>query len=208
MDHVSPPPKRRPGRPAGDGARRDAILDAAKSLFSAHGFEGASLRAIAATASVDPALIRHFFKDKDGLFVAVISNRTTITERLGRAFPGDPAYLGERLSETYLGLWDDGDTGPILRAMVRTAFTSDRSAGMLSDLLTARIATDMNPELAAQEEMSLRVMLAGAHLFGIASARYLACAEPLTAIDRCRLVAIVAPIVQHLLTGTLPAECH
>jgi hypothetical protein len=114
--------------------------------------------------------------------------------------------MGERLADAYLGLWDDEDTGPILQAMVRTAFTSERSAWILRDLLTARVKAGLTPELLAQEEMPLRLMLAGAHLLGIAAARNLAHAEPLTAIDRARLVAIVASTVQHFLTGPLPAE--
>lgn len=54
--------KRPPGRPAGEGANRDAILDAAKRLFADRGYDGASMRAIAAQAGVesgvDSALLR------------------------------------------------------------------------------------------------------------------------------------------------------
>lgn len=206
MRNSSEPRKRKPGRPVGESTSRDAILDAAKMLFGSQGYEGASLRAIANAAGVDPASIRHFFGDKEGLFVATIANRTAIATRLGEAFAGESDRLGARFAETYLGLWDDDETGPILRAMARTAFNSEHSAALLRDILSTRVTAGMTPDLAAQEEMPLRMLLAGAHLFGIAIARNLAHADPLVSLDRDRLVGIVAPVVQNFLTGPLNVE--
>lgn len=205
MQHgTTAPPKRRPGRPAGDGANREAILDAAKALFSAHGYDGASMRAIASAAGVDPGLIRHFFTDKEGLFAATIADRTAIPARLAAAFDGDRDRLGERLTAAYLEVWECADTGPILRAMVRTAFTSERSGELLHDVLATRITTELAPDTMASDELPLRLMLAGSHLFGVAAARNFAHVEPLAEIDRDRIVAIVEPTIQHYLTGRLP----
>jgi len=65
-----------PGRPPGDArsqAVRDALLQAARSYFSARGFQRASLRAIAAKADVNPAMIHYYFGNKQGLFLAMLS---------------------------------------------------------------------------------------------------------------------------------------
>ena len=80
------PPRRR----AGNSGTRDAILDAAISLFSERGYESSSMRAIAAGAGVDPALIRHFFSDKETLFATAIADRTPIFEQLAASLAGIP----------------------------------------------------------------------------------------------------------------------
>lgn len=56
-----------PGRPK-DLEKRAAILDAAKRLFPAHGFDGVSMDAIAAEAGVSKLTVYSHFKDKDALF--------------------------------------------------------------------------------------------------------------------------------------------
>ncbi|GAB2660779.1 TetR family transcriptional regulator [Gordonia jinhuaensis] len=196
--------KRPPGRPAGEGANREAILDAAKRLFADRGYDGASMRAIAAQAGVDPALIRHFFTDKEGLFAAVVPGRSELPQLLLAALAGDPDDVGERLAEVYLAAWEDSETEPILRAMVRTAFTSERGAGLLREIIATRIGAQIPPGHVASDEPMLRLALAGSHLLGVASARRVAGIEALADADRSRIVAIVAPAIQHYLTGELP----
>ena len=63
----------RTGRRPGPVSTKDAILDAARDQFTQHGYKGATLRAIAGQAGVDPGLIRHFFGDKEGLFAASLA---------------------------------------------------------------------------------------------------------------------------------------
>lgn len=65
-----------PGRPPGDArsqAVRDALLHAARNYFSSRGFQQASLRAIAAEAKVNPAMVHYYFGNKQGLFIAMLS---------------------------------------------------------------------------------------------------------------------------------------
>ncbi|TWT18193.1 TetR family transcriptional regulator [Luteimonas marina] len=56
-----------PGRPK-DLAKRAAILDAAKRMFTQHGFEGASMDQIAAEAGVSKLTVYSHFGDKEALF--------------------------------------------------------------------------------------------------------------------------------------------
>ncbi len=52
--------------------KRQAILDAAKRAFIAHGYSGASMEAIAETAPVSKPTLYNHFKGKQDLFAAVI----------------------------------------------------------------------------------------------------------------------------------------
>src|SRR3989475_12594940 len=67
----------RRGFPAaeGGGVRRSertkaAILAAAREHFAAYGYERATIRAIAAAAGIDPAMVMRYFGNKERLFAA------------------------------------------------------------------------------------------------------------------------------------------
>lgn len=59
------------GRPK-DPAKRQAILEAAKHLFLAHGFTGTSMDAVASEAGVSKLTVYSHFSDKETLFCAAI----------------------------------------------------------------------------------------------------------------------------------------
>jgi len=59
------------------GHTRDRILDAATDLFSAHGFEGISLRDIAAVVKLDVATVHHHAGSKAELYEAVFKRMFT-----------------------------------------------------------------------------------------------------------------------------------
>lgn len=191
--------KRPSGRRSGDSGTRDAILDAAKELFAELGYDGASLRAIASAAGVDPALIRHFFGDKETLFATTVADRTTIPQRMATAFEGDPAGLGARITDGYLRMWEEPGTRAILHALVRSATTSEHAATMLLDILGARLR-DQSP--ATDDERMQRIAIAASHLLGVAMARYIVKVPPITAMSHDDLVAHIAPTIQAYLTGT------
>ncbi|MFP7723140.1 TetR/AcrR family transcriptional regulator [Lysobacter sp. A3-1-A15] len=67
----------RANKPAGAGrpkdlAKRAAILEAAKRMFTRNGFEGASMDQIATEAGVSKLTVYSHFGDKDTLFVAAV----------------------------------------------------------------------------------------------------------------------------------------
>jgi AcrR family transcriptional regulator len=191
------PARRRPtGRRPGDSGSRDAILDAALDLFAEHGYDGASMRAIAAAAGVDPALIRHFFGDKETLFTTVVADRTAIPGRLAAALSGDRETVGERITDTYLSLWEEPGTRPILLALVRSAASSPTAASMLRELLGGIVEGQTGGEPFHAEAFAL----AGSHLFGLAVARHVLGLPALTALDHDTLVARVAPTVSRYLS--------
>ena len=78
-----------PGRPK-DLEKRAAILQAAKRLFTVHGFEGTSMDAIAAAAGVSKLTVYSHFQDKETLFQEVL--KAKCCEQLPHAaFELDPS---------------------------------------------------------------------------------------------------------------------
>lgn len=191
--------RRRPtGRRAGDSGTRDAILDAALRLFAAQGFEATSLRAIAAEAGVDAALIRHFFGDKESLFATVVTDRTEYPAHLATATVADRSTAGRAFTEAYLGLWEDPATRPVLLALVRSATTSPHAARMLREFLGRLMPSLLGPG----DEHVERVALAGSHLLGVAVARHVVAVPPIAALTHDALVDELAPTIQRYLDGT------
>lgn len=94
------PRGRRPGR---SNARED-ILRAAVQHFGNHGLAGATLRGIAGDAGADPALIRHYFGSKTGLFKASVGSVLNPIDDLDLARPTDPSVLSERIARHFLRL--------------------------------------------------------------------------------------------------------
>lgn len=62
-----------PGRPK-DLGKRAAILDAARRMFTQHGFDGASMDQIAAEAGVSKLTVYSHFGDKETLYVSVVKS--------------------------------------------------------------------------------------------------------------------------------------
>lgn len=189
--------KRPGGRRPGESTTRDAILDAARTLFAERGYEGASVRAIATAAKVDPALIRHFFRDKATLFTATVAEGTVIPDRLLATLDGDPTDVGRRFVDAYLRLWEEPDTRPVMQAVLRSATTSPAAAEMLATILQGRIRSQMGDD----DALVLRLSLVGSHMLGIALARYVVQVPAIAQLDHDSLVDQIAPTIQRYVTG-------
>jgi AcrR family transcriptional regulator len=80
----SAPPSRNPGR------SRERILSAALKEFSAKGFAGARVDAIARRAGINKRMLYHYFGDKEGLFKAVLSRKITQRQAWAETLSGEP----------------------------------------------------------------------------------------------------------------------
>jgi AcrR family transcriptional regulator len=71
---VERPVRSRGRRHGGEVSGREALLRAALTAFSRYGYEATSLRALAASAGVDMALVARLFGSKADLWVAVVDH--------------------------------------------------------------------------------------------------------------------------------------
>ncbi len=189
-------------RPGNSGSRAD-ILRAARESFAASGYERTTIRGIAREASVDPALVHHFFGTKDGLFAAAMELPVDPATAIPRMLSGGVDGLGERLVRFYLGLWES-DAGSAMLTVLRSAVSQDRAAELLRAFIgrevIGRVAGELNADFP-----ELRATLVGSQLIGLALVRYIIRVQPLASAAAEDVVAAVAPTIQRYLTGHLSA---
>ncbi|MGV9214761.1 TetR/AcrR family transcriptional regulator [Micromonospora sp. RB23] len=195
---------RRTGRRPGNPDTREAILDAARATFAERGFDAAPIRAIAATAGVDPALVHHYFGTKDQLFRAAMNFPVDPAELLPAVLAGDQDGVGERLVRTFVGIWDS-PAGSAGVALVRSVLSSEWTARLLREFVTTQVLRRVLDQLDVDPaEVPMRGALVATQLIGLAMIRHVVRLEPVASADPETLVATIGPSVQRYLTGPLP----
>ncbi|MGY1812885.1 TetR/AcrR family transcriptional regulator [Blastococcus sp. SYSU D00820] len=183
------------------------MLAAARTAFAERGFDGASIRAIATAAGVDPALVHHYFGTKDQLFLAAVEAPADPGDFLPEVLASPREELGTAVVRILLRVWD-GPARPAGLALVRSAVGNEWSARLLREFLVARVlrrvvgTLDLPPE-----EGAARGSLVASQLVGVVLTRYVLRLEPLASATAESVVAAVGPTVQRYLTGDveLPA---
>ncbi|MFW2382370.1 MAG: TetR family transcriptional regulator [Acidimicrobiales bacterium] len=182
---------RRPGDP---DETKNAILDAARHHFGAVGFDRATIRNIAETAEVDPALVIHHFTNKQQLFLQA------------HQLPLDPDALvaeivkiprqdrGEAFARTYLSLFTQ--PGSPALSMMRAAATHGDAARMMREFIASSLLSHAD-ELVEGADPELRMALIGSHLVGVLFTRELIQVRALADADLDSLVALIAPAIQN-----------
>lgn len=194
---------RRVGRRRGPSSTKQEILDAARELFAAKGFRGTTMRAVAQAASVDPALVHHYFGDKEGLFGATLELPEDVPARVLGALAGGQDGVGERVTRAYLELWEAPETRDQMAIVVRAALSDEHAMARLRSVI-AVVLSRTTEALVASPDREVRLALAMSQLLGVALGRYVAQVPPLRDLDFEVLVARVAPVVEGHLTGEHP----
>ncbi len=194
---------RRSGRRPGNPDTRESILDAAREAFAERGFDGASIRAIATAAKVDPALVHHYFGTKDKLFLATMNVPADPAELLPQVLAGGPDETGERFVRMFLTLWDSS-AGTAAVALMRSALSHEWAARLMREFIVTQVLRRITDGLGLDPaEAPLRTSLVATQMSGLALIRYILKVEPLASAPAETLVAAIAPTIQRYLTGSL-----
>ena len=186
-----------PSVPSATPRRSDAtkatILAAAREQFAASGYQGATIRTIAAAAGIDPAMVMRYFGNKEQLFAAAAE----IDLRMPDFSDVPRRALGSALVEHFLDRWEGDET---LIAMLRSAATNDAIAAKFQSLF----ATQMAPVIAKlgdepRATMQTRAALIATQMLGLAVGRYVLKLPPVVGLKRAEIVKRVGATVQSYL---------
>ncbi|OBJ19149.1 TetR family transcriptional regulator [Mycobacterium colombiense] len=195
--------RRRRGRPVGNSGTRDRILDSARELFARNGIRNTSIRAVAAAAGVDSALVHHYFGTKEKLFAAAVHIPIDPMDIVGqlREMPVDE--LGYRIPSMLLPLWDS-EIGAAFIATLRSVLAGEEISlfrTFIEDVITVEIGPRVdNPPGSG----TTRVQFVASQLVGVVMARYILRLEPFASLPPEQIARTIAPNLQRYLTGDLP----
>jgi AcrR family transcriptional regulator len=192
---------RKTGRRPGSPQTREAIAAAARTLFAEYGYDRATIRKIATTARVDPALVVHFFGSKEDLFAEVMALPTAVGEAMEQIAAGERDGVGRRLAQLVVGMLENPETRVIVLGRIRSASSHPDAANLVRETVARdllRLATALGTDHA-----ELRATLVGSHLVGVAFARYIVQVEPLASLEAADLVDLFAADFQRYLVDPL-----
>ncbi|MFG2087831.1 MULTISPECIES: TetR/AcrR family transcriptional regulator [unclassified Spirillospora] len=177
-------------------ATRRRILNAARDLFGEHGYDGVTVRMIAARAEANTALVNRYFGSKAALFAEVLTGESVIRGVIA----GDPAGLPRRLAEHFVRLLDQGPVTAMSRML-------DRSAGQpevkeillhyLEDVIVEPIVAQLDgPDARARALLASTIIMGGGPVRRLLGLNDLRAADPAELTDRltAMFTAALAPL--------------
>lgn len=188
----------RSGRRRGAPDTRGEILAAARDVFGERGYDGASVRSIAAAAEVDPALVHHYFGTKEKLFLVAMEipfDPALIADAIAHGDSGDD--IGERAIRTFLGIWGQPASRAPMLALLRSAMQHDAAARLLRQFVTRAILGRVLVAFEGVPDGALRAEAMASHMIGLAIIRYVVKLEPIASVSDEELIRLVAPVLQH-----------
>jgi AcrR family transcriptional regulator len=167
------------------------ILAAARERFAAAGFEGATIRSIAADAGIDPAMVMRYYGNKDKLFAAAAEFDLKFPDL--SAVPRE--HLGKALVSHFLDRWE-GDEALIvlLRSSTTNEDAAERMQQIFGSQLEPMVATIVGPDAPT------RAGLVSSQILGFALCRYVLRLPPVVAMSRDDAVGWLGPTIQRYLS--------
>jgi AcrR family transcriptional regulator len=186
--------------PVPRGERRqqtqERILCAARELFSETGYDRTTIRAVAADAGVDPALVMHYFGSKEELFGAAI--RVEMEDLV----VGPEEELADRLLAM---LGDKLEAEPDAQlALLRSMLTHPQAAEGVRQALARECGQVVGSAIGGAEG-ALRAGLVSAAIVGVMVGRYLLKLEGLKDADPKEITELLRPCFHSLVDQGAPA---
>ncbi|MEI9406539.1 TetR family transcriptional regulator [Mesorhizobium argentiipisi] len=185
-----------PKKPSKSERTKAQILEAARELFVQHGYDGASIRDIAARASIDPAMVIRYFHSKDELF----ARAALFDLRLPETQVTDQASIGDAIIRRFLRIWEGSPTATGMVILLRSAASNEFAAEKVRDVF----ANQVRPVVAAfgdPADAGRRAGLVASQLLGLATCRYLLRLPPVVALSQDEIIKNVGPVLQRYATG-------
>ena len=195
--------RRRPGRPAGSSDTRDRILAGARELFARNGIRNTSIRAVAAAAGVDSALVHHYFGTKEKLFAAAVHIPIDPMDVIGPLREVPVEELGYTLPSMLLPLWDS-EIGAAFIATLRSILAGSEVnlfRSFIQDVIAVEVGTRVDDPPGSGV---IRIQFVASQLVGVVMARYILQLEPFASLPADQIARTIAPNLQRYLTGDLP----
>ncbi|OBA64459.1 TetR family transcriptional regulator [Mycobacterium sp. 1100029.7] len=166
------------------------ILAAARERFGSAGFQAATIRAIAADAGVDPAMVMRYYGSKDQLFAAAAE----FDLRFPDVAAMQSTQIGRSLVRHFLERWEDD----ALVILLRSSATNDDAAQRMQEIFQAQIQP-LAASFVSEQEAGVRAGLVATQILGMALCRFVLRLPPVVQMTRDEIADWLGPTIQRYL---------
>ncbi len=196
------------GRRPGNADTRGEIVEAAKRVFAAKGYDGASLRAVAREARVDPALVHHYFDGKASLFVAAMAlpfDPRTVQKQEHSGVSTSSTTPGTMVITGFLTMWDRAEgTGSSFAACVAGMAASASVADAMREFVAERVWENSPVNEGESEAVThQRRALVSSQLMGLAFTRYILRVPPVSTATPADIARWAGPTLDRYMVGPI-----
>jgi AcrR family transcriptional regulator len=196
------------GRRPGNVDTKGEIVEAAKRVFAAKGYDGASLRAVAREADVDPALVHHYFDGKASLFVAAMAlpfDPRVVPMHEHPDSSTSPISPGTMVINGFLSMWDLAEgTGSSFASCVAGMAASTNVADAMREFVAERIWEKTPVNEGENDDMTRqRRALVSSQLMGLAFIRYILRVPPISTTTPEEIARWAGPTLDRYMVGPI-----
>jgi AcrR family transcriptional regulator len=168
------------------------IQEVATERFAADGYERTTIRAVAADAGIDPALVMRYFGSKERLFASAVEIRLQLPD-LG-AMPR--RRVGHALAAHFLEQWEKSEA---LSILLRVGVTHPAAGDRIRAIFDEQLYCAVRPLVSNRKEAARRAGLVATQILGMALCRYVLKLGPVVALTNDEVVAWLGPTLQRSL---------
>jgi AcrR family transcriptional regulator len=173
-------------------ATRAKILTAARERFAADGYERATIRAIAADAGIDPAMVMRYYVNKEGLFAAAADFDLRLPDLAGTP----STEYGTTLARHFLNRWDGDET---MTALLRASTSNPTAVERMQAIFTGQVGPTLLKIVADPATVARRAGLLASQMLGFALCRYVLRLPPIVEMPAAEAVGWLGPTLQRYL---------
>lgn len=184
------------GPAAARGQIKERIRIAARAEFIEHGYDGATVRAIARRAGCDSGLVSYYFESKQKLFRACMDLPLDPAAEAIRLLSGGPEGAARRILSYAVHLYEETLTAETIFALMRALMTDAATTRRFQTYIRTEIIDAVGRYLGADEGFGEQISLTLGTMYGIATMRYIVKLEPLASMPAERFIDLLEPILQ------------
>jgi AcrR family transcriptional regulator len=181
-------------KPKRSDQTRAAILMAARERFATDGYDRATIRAIAADAAIDPAMVMRYYGNKEKLFAAAAE----FDLRLPDLSEVPQNEWGTTLIRHILNRWEADET---LMALLRAGVTNPAAAERMRTIFAAQVGPTLFKVSDDPALVPMRAGLLATQVLGLALCRYILKLPPIVDLTVEDAVRWLGPTLQRYLLG-------
>jgi AcrR family transcriptional regulator len=176
------------------------VLAAARRLFAENGYARTSIRAIAAAADVNHALVVTYFGGKEALFMEAVGRFQIPRD----AMLGDIEGMGARIARAYMERWENMAEDDPWLVLVRSSLSHEGSYQLLRSELAAQQSAPLATALGTAGDGPQRSAMVECLIAGMIMTRYIYRLEPATSLPAAAFETAFANSLQQAISGPAP----